>query len=168
MIRAAGAVADGLIGLPLSSREFVGEIVRPALAEGARRVGREEALPITGMVLCATAETTAKARQIAASQVAIYSIRRSAEPLIRFLGLEAEVAVIREAAQRSDYAAMAAAVPDKLLDAVAAYGTGAEVVERFREGFDGIYEEPLLYFIGKGLPAETFRDSLLAACEAFA
>ncbi len=37
MVEAAGAVADGLIGHPLFTPEYVREVVRPALARGAER-----------------------------------------------------------------------------------------------------------------------------------
>src|SRR5919106_802125 len=40
MVEAAGAVADGLVGHPLFTRGYVEDVVRPALAKGARRSGR--------------------------------------------------------------------------------------------------------------------------------
>src|SRR5438552_835167 len=40
MIEAAGAVADGLVGHPLFTPEYVRDVVRPALARGAERGGR--------------------------------------------------------------------------------------------------------------------------------
>src|ERR671935_242369 len=41
MIEAAGAVADGLVGHPLFTPEYTREVVRPALARGAERTGRQ-------------------------------------------------------------------------------------------------------------------------------
>ena len=41
MIEAAGRVADGLYGHPMFSEKYVDEVVRPALAKGAAKTGRD-------------------------------------------------------------------------------------------------------------------------------
>jgi alkanesulfonate monooxygenase SsuD/methylene tetrahydromethanopterin reductase-like flavin-dependent oxidoreductase (luciferase family) len=50
MVEAAGAVGDGLVGHPLFTREYVEQVVRPALARGAQRAGRANPVPIAGYV----------------------------------------------------------------------------------------------------------------------
>src|SRR5881227_3238876 len=50
MIEAAGAVADGLVGHPLFTPEYVETVARPALARGAERGGRDAAPPIAGYI----------------------------------------------------------------------------------------------------------------------
>lgn len=167
MIRAAGAVADGLIGLPLCSPGFLEQVVRPTLADAASRAGRAQPVPITGMAICAVGENSTQTRAFAAMQVAVFAVRSSAAPLIAFHGFEAEVAGIREAFQRRDLPAVASAVSDRMLDLLAVYGTPEEALERFSATFDGIYDEPLLFTAGKGMPEGAFQDSVLAACEAF-
>ena len=72
MIEAAGAVADGLVGHPLFTPEYVREVVRPALARGAERAGREPP-PIAGYVTCSVADDRDAARQAAAAIVAFNS-----------------------------------------------------------------------------------------------
>ena len=62
MVEAAGAVADGLVGHPLFTPEYVREVVRPALARGAERAGRE-APPIAGYLTCSVGEDRDAARQ---------------------------------------------------------------------------------------------------------
>ena len=39
MIRAAGRVADGLVGHPISTPEYIDEVARPALSAGAEESG---------------------------------------------------------------------------------------------------------------------------------
>src|SRR5204862_6179929 len=56
MIEAAGAVADGLVGHPLFTPEYVREVARPALARGAERAARTEAPPIAGYLTCCVGE----------------------------------------------------------------------------------------------------------------
>ncbi|UUV28622.1 LLM class flavin-dependent oxidoreductase [Amycolatopsis roodepoortensis] len=53
MVRAAGAVADGLVGHPLCTPEYLRHTVRPALQAGAHRAGRTEPVPVAGYVICA-------------------------------------------------------------------------------------------------------------------
>lgn len=167
MIRVAGAVADGLMGLPLCSAAFVEEVVRPTLADAAHRAGREQPVPITGMTVCAVNESSARARALAATQIAVFAARASAAPLIAFHGFESEVVGIREAFARRDMPAVAAAVSDRMLDTLAVFGTPKEACERFSATFDGVYDEPLLFTAGKGMPEGGFQESLLGVCEAF-
>ena len=167
MIRAAGAVADGLVGLPLCSPAFVEEVIRPALADAACKAGRERPLPITGMTICAVGEQSGQARAFAAMQLAVFAVRPSAAPVTAFHGFEAEVAGIREAFQRRDIPAVVAAVTDRMLDTLAVYGTPEEAGQRYAATFDGVYDEPLLFTAGKGMPEGRFRESVLAVCEAF-
>lgn len=167
MIRVAGTVADGLMGLPLCSPAFAEEVVRPTLADAAERAGRERPVPITGMTICAVAENSWQARALAATQVAVFAARASAAPLVAFHGFEAEVAGIREAFARRDMPAVAAAVSDRMLDELAVHGTPEEAWQRFSAKFDGVYDEPLLFTAGKGMPEGGFRESLMGVCEAF-
>ena len=57
MIALAGEVGDGLIVHPLHSRAYVGDVVLPAVHEGARRAGRPaDAVIIAASVVCATSD----------------------------------------------------------------------------------------------------------------
>jgi alkanesulfonate monooxygenase SsuD/methylene tetrahydromethanopterin reductase-like flavin-dependent oxidoreductase (luciferase family) len=167
MLRAAGAVADGLVGMPMSTREFIVETVHPALLAGAREAGRTERIPVTGMVICSIADDSARARAAAAVQIAVYTSRRSTDPLLRLHGFEKEAEAVREAAARRDIPGMAAAVSDRMLDRMAVYGTPEEARQRYQEAYGGVFEQPLLYASGKGVPLGVFRDHIHAICETF-
>lgn len=168
LTRAAGRVADGLIGLPLASRKYVEEVTRPTLAEGAASAGRDERVPITGMIITAVAEDAAKARARAALQVAIYLTRRSSDTVVRFHGFEPEAQEAREAFARKDFRALVTAVSDRVLDTLAVCGTPDEARERYLSNFESTYEQPLLFSSGKGLPPEQVREDVTALCETFA
>lgn len=168
MIRAAGAVADGLVGHPLSSRAYVETLIRPALAEGAKRAGREESVPIAGMIICAVDDDSAKARRAVATQVAAYATRPSSDSVLSFHGFSDETTEIRNAMANKDFPAMTAAVSDRMLDALTVYGTPAEARERYAAGFGGLYEKPMFYSPETGLSVEFLRENLLAICETFA
>lgn len=167
LVRAAGAVADGLVGLPLASRGFMVDVIHPTLAEGAESAGRSGRIPVTGMIICFVADDHAKAKAAAAMQVAVYATRRSADPLLEYHGFEAEAAAIRAAAGRGDFAGMTAAVSDRMLDEIAIFGTPAEARDRYAAKFESLYERPLLYSSAKGLPIGFVRDNIQATCETF-
>jgi alkanesulfonate monooxygenase SsuD/methylene tetrahydromethanopterin reductase-like flavin-dependent oxidoreductase (luciferase family) len=57
MIETAGRVSDGLVCHPTFSSRYVHEVVRPAVAAGADRTGRDPAaVEIVGMLLCSVHE----------------------------------------------------------------------------------------------------------------
>jgi probable F420-dependent oxidoreductase len=145
MVEAAGAVADGLVGHPLFTPEYVETHVRPALARGAERAGRAEPPPIAGYLMCSADQDRDLARQRAAAQISFYSVVKTYEPIMRLHGFTDVVSEIRTAWRAGDHKAMAAAVPAEMIDAIAIAGTPQECRARFAERWAGVYERPLLY-----------------------
>jgi probable F420-dependent oxidoreductase len=151
MIEAAGAVADGLIGHPLFSPRYVREVVRPALASGAERGGRQPP-PVAGYITCSVAEDSDAARRAAAAIIAFNSTVKTYRATHRVAGFEREADAIRAAWSRGDGEAMVAAVSDEMIDTIALAGTPDEVRERFKTRWEGVYERSLLWppaFLGE-------------------
>ncbi len=161
MIEAAGAVADGLVGHPLFTPQYVREVVRPALARGAGRGGRE-APPIAGYVTCSVAEDRDAARQAAAAIIAFNSTVKTYRATHKVSGFEREADLVREAWDRGDGEGMVAAVSDEMIDSIALAGTPDEVRDRFAERWDGVYEQTLLW-----PPAFKGHEGVEAVIEAF-
>lgn len=144
MAEAAGRVADGLVGHPMFSPEYVRDVVRPALVAGGRH--RDETkLPIAGYVLCAVAEKESEARAAASAQIAFYAVVKTFDSILEYHGFSEEANSIREAWKRRDLAGAAASVSERMLDAFAVYGTAEAARQRFHSRFDGVYEEALLF-----------------------
>jgi probable F420-dependent oxidoreductase len=162
MIEAAGAVADGLVGHPLFTPEYVREVARPALARGAER-GDRAAPPIAGYVTTSVSEEREAARRNAAAVIAFNSTVKTYRAVHVVSGFEADADAVRQAWSRGDFAGMAAAVTDEMIDAIALAGTPREVRERFEERWAGVYERPLLW-----PPAFTGLDGVRAVVGAFA
>ncbi len=162
MVEAAGAVADGLIGHPLFTPEYVAEVVRPALAKGAKRADRTPP-PIAGYITCSVGEDREAARRAAAAVIAFNSTVKTYRATHRAAGFEAEAEAIRGAWSRRDGEAMIAAVTEEMIDAIALAGAPTEVRERFEQRWEGVYERTLLWppaFLGQG--------AVTAAIDAFA
>jgi probable F420-dependent oxidoreductase len=145
MIQAAGTVADGLVGHPLFTPEYVAEVARPALQRGAQRAGRERPVPIAGYLTCSVGPDGEQARRDAAAIVAFNSTVKTYEVVHRLHGFEPEVEAIRAAWRAGDFAGMAAGVSDRMLDTIALAGTPDEVRARYAERWEGVYERTLLW-----------------------
>jgi probable F420-dependent oxidoreductase len=146
MVQVAGRVADGLLGHPLFSAQYVEKVVRPAIAEGRHRADRDEApVELVGIVICAIAEDAEQARREAAAQLAFYAAPKTYAPLLDASGFMTTGQAVRDAFAERDYARMAAAVPDAMVDAMAAAGTADDVaarLERTAETFDHVIVYP--------------------------
>jgi probable F420-dependent oxidoreductase len=162
MVEAAGAVADGLIGHPLFTPEYVRDVVRPALARGAARAGRDTPPPIAGYITCSVGADRDAARRDAAAIIAFNSTVKTYRATHESSGFEDEADAIRAAWTAGDFEGMAAAVTDEMIDAIVLAGTPDEVRERFAGRWDGVYERALLW-----PPAFRGEDGVRAVVETF-
>lgn len=145
MVRAAGAVADGLVGHPLFTPEYLRHTVRPALDTGAERAGRAEPVPIAGYVICAVDPDEAQARRLAAAQIAFYASVKTYDAILTLHGFTDEADAIRAAHRTGDLEGMVAAVSDQMIDTIAVTGTPEQVRAQFTQRWAGLYEQTLLY-----------------------
>jgi len=119
MIRAAGRVADGLVGHPMFTAEYVAEVVRPELDAATAKAGRDpDDVALTGILMCAVSEDEDAARRQLAYAIAQYAASRVYERLFTLHGWSKQQQLIREAARRRDAEAMIAAVPDAAIEAI--------------------------------------------------
>jgi probable F420-dependent oxidoreductase len=163
MIEAAGAVGDGLVGHPLFTPEYVSQVARPALAKGAERTGRDSAVPIAGYITCSVGEDREDARRSAAAVIAFNSTVKTYDAVHKVSGFEKEVEQVRAAWKAGDFAGMAGAITDEMIDAIALAGTADEVRARYEERWAGVYERTLLW-----PPAFKGTEAVHAVIDAFA
>jgi probable F420-dependent oxidoreductase len=162
MVEAAGAVADGLIGHPLFTARYTDEVVRPALTRGAQRAGRPAPPPIAGYVTCVVDDGDGEAaRQAARGVIAFNSTVKTYRPILSLHGFDAQADSIRDAWVRGDLAAMAAAVTDDMVEAIALAGTADEVHTQYERRAE-LFERTLLWTPFGGL------EKVRAVIEAFA
>lgn len=146
MIEVSGRVGDGLLGHPLFSRPYIDEVVRPAIDRGREKGERPDApVELTGVLICAINEDADVARREAAAQLAFYCAPKTYGKLLDTSGYGGVGEKVREAFAAKDFEAMAAAVPDEMVDAMAAAGTADEVRARLKkaeEDFDHVITYP--------------------------
>ncbi|HEV3129222.1 MAG TPA: LLM class flavin-dependent oxidoreductase [Solirubrobacteraceae bacterium] len=153
MIEAVGTVADGLVGHPLFTPEYTRDVVRPALARGAERAGRDAPPPVAGYLTCVIDPDGEAARSLARGVVAFNSTVSTYRPVLSHHGFDAEADVVRAAWERRDFEGMAAAVSDDMLAAIAIAGTPDEVRTQFEQRRAGVFERTLLWSPLGGLDA---------------
>jgi probable F420-dependent oxidoreductase len=169
MIQAAGTVGDGLVGHPLFTPEYVRDVARPALARGAERAGRSEAVPIAGYLTCSVDDDRDAARQAARAVVAFNATVRAYRVVHDHHGWGGHADTVRDRWKAGDFAGAVDAVPDEMLDAIALCGTPDEVRARYDQRWAGVYEHTLLWppafrgMEGVRSVVETFADVSTAA-----
>jgi probable F420-dependent oxidoreductase len=141
MAETAGRVADGVLGHPMTSPEYMRQVLRPAVEKGAKVAGRApgEVSISTGVILQVSKDRE-EARREAALQIGFYATTRTYRPVLALHGFEDLVEPLREAFGRGDFAALAevampmvdtfavAGDPDECRERIAAFGELADRV----------------------------------------
>jgi probable F420-dependent oxidoreductase len=134
MARYCGEVADGLLGHPLASPKYLEEVIRPAIAEGAERAGREVSeCNLTASPLISISDDVDLARREVKLQIAFYATTRTYTPILELHGKADLVPDLRAAFEKKDKEAMTALIDDELCDAIAVAGPVGEVRDRVRQ-----------------------------------
>ena len=158
MIRCAAAVADGLIGHPIYTRKYIREVVNPAL-EGSQ-------CELAPYVICSVSDDREQARREARAQIAFYYTTRLYHRVLDVHGWRDIGEQISQAFRKMDFGAMARAVPDEMVDAIAIACRPDEARERL-EQWRGLSDHPLLYPATVGTDPGRVRENLAAIVDAF-
>jgi len=166
MIETAGRVSDGLVCHPTFSSRYVHEVVRPAIAAGAERTGRDPgAVEILGMLMCSVHDDEEVARREVAAQIAFYAAPKAYAPMMEKSGFAGEAEQIRKAFAEGDHDGMIDAVSDAMLDAIGVAGTLEQVqagIARRADDFDHV----ALYSPSFTMPIERVRQNTLDLVQA--
>ncbi len=143
MARTAGRCADGVLGHPMTSPEYVREVLRPAVEEGARASGRDAGdLSVTTSVIVQVSKDRESARREAALQIGFYATTRTYRPVLARYGFDELIQPLREAFAAGDVAAMAD-ISLPMVDTLAIAGEPDECRERVA-AFDGVADRVIL------------------------
>jgi probable F420-dependent oxidoreductase len=168
MLRAAGEVADGLVGHPIYTRRYIREFVHPHLEVGFARAGRAaSSFDLATYVITSISEDREQAKHEAKLQIAFYATARSYEGILDLHGWQEAKAGIYEGFKTFDFAKMATCVTDEMVDEIAVTGTPDECREKLRR-WEGLIDTPLLYSPGVGLSPERIAENNRRIVETFA
>jgi len=158
MIRAAAAVADGLVGHPIFTRKYIRESVLPELA------GSKCAL--APYVMCSVSDDVDQARREVRAQIAFYYTTKLYHTVLDAHGWRSVGEEIAAAFRKGDFAAMSKAVPDALVDEIAIADKPAGARDRLKQ-WHGLTEQPLLYPATVGASPGRVKENFAAICETF-
>jgi probable F420-dependent oxidoreductase len=142
MAEAAGRVADGLLGHPLTSPHYIRTVVRPAVDRGVASRGRTDPVSISTSVIVQIARDREEARREAALQIAFYATTRTYRPVLELHGFADLVEPLRRAYVQGDLGTMIdLALP--MVDTFSIAGLPEECQARLAE-FDGAADRLIL------------------------
>ena len=129
LCRLAGEVADGFVVHPYHTPKYLAEIIRPSIAEGAKKAGRSAGdVAVSGTVFVALDQAE---REAIRAQISFYASTPSYRPVLEFHGWSAVGEKLSALAARGQWGEMSALVGDEMLEAfavVAGWDTLAEQV----------------------------------------
>ena len=168
MLGLVGEVADGWVGHPIASRQYIDEIARPTMAASASKAGRSlDDLELSSYIITAVNNDRAAAIRMAKHQIAFYATVKSYDIILDLHGFQEQARAIREAFKTIDIPRMVDAVTDDMVDAMAIAGTPEECRDQLSR-YDGIIDLPLLYSPSFGLPGERIVENIEAIIRTFA
>jgi probable F420-dependent oxidoreductase len=159
MIRAAAGAADGLVGHPVFTRKYITDIVKPEL-DGSRC----ELLPY---IITSIANDRTQARNEARMQIAFYYTTRLYHTILKPHGWEGIGETIANAFKKGDFAAMAAAVPDEMVDAIAITGRPDEARDQLAQ-WQSLAHHVLFYSPSVGIKPQRVAENMDAIIDTFA
>jgi len=157
MCRIAGEVADGLRPHPVCTPRYLREVMRPALAAGARAAGRAPeriAVAMKPLVCAAPDEATLaeKVRDVRA-RVAFYASTPGYRAAFEAHGLGDLAAELASLAREQRWEEMPPRISDEVLHTYAVVGTYADIGRKLVERYRGLVTD-----VEFSIPAGTERE----------
>lgn len=150
MASLAGEVADGVHGHPLHTASYLREVLRPAVARGAERAGRDpDEVTLAAPVFVVTgsdAEELDGSREIVRRQLAFYASTRTYRPVLEHHGWGALCDELHKLSVAGRWAEMGNRVPDEVLAAFAVEGKHDELPDLLVAKYRGLLDRLALYF----------------------
>ena len=136
MLRAAGDVADGVLGFPMWSLDWVKEVVIPNISKGLNRSGRtRKDIEIRASVTVAITKDKKQGYRDSRGTPGFYTTVRTYQPLVNWHGYAKEATQIREAFTKLKGFGPEVLEPihDDMVNTFVVVGTNTEVKRRIAD-----------------------------------
>ena len=158
MIRAAAEHADGLVAHPVHTKKWHREVTQPILAEVAANSGRTPC-PILPHLITSIGDDIDQARADAKTQIGFSFSVEHYHSILDLHGMREVGQACRAHLASYDFRAMAACIPDALVDEIALVGTPDEAAERLQE-WGEFTQHPILFPASIGVPPERLAANI--------
>jgi probable F420-dependent oxidoreductase len=149
MARVAGEVADGFCVHPLNSPQYLSEVVRPSIEEGAKRTGRDAGtVAMVAPVFTIVGDPGPdldRQREAVRLQIAFYGTTPSYGRIFEVHGHPDMTAKLGGLLRAGDRAALAAAIDDDLLDAFSVTTSWDGLADALLNRFHGLADRIFPY-----------------------
>ncbi|HTP11921.1 MAG TPA: TIGR03617 family F420-dependent LLM class oxidoreductase [Anaerolineae bacterium] len=143
LCKLAGEVADGFHVHPYHTRQYLSEVVLPAIAEGARKADRKrEAIEIATMAFVALSEDEIAAQR---QQVAFYASTPSYRPVLELHGWGTVGEELGSLAARGKWDEMPKLITDEMLETFVIIGSWDDIAAKLHAKYDGLLDRVGLY-----------------------
>ncbi len=157
--RLAGELCEGVRLHTVVTPSYIREVVRPAIAEGARRAGRDPAqVDVVGNVFVITGRTRremAEAREIIRHHLSFYGATRTYFPVFALHGWLDIAQALHRLSLEGRWEEMPRLITDEILDEMAVTGTLDELPALIKERYGGLITAINLVF---GPPYEKMQE----------
>jgi len=149
LARLAGEVCDGFHVHPFHSREYLAEVVRPAVAEGAQRAGRSLddvsfVCPVF-MVVGDTDQERAPQLEAVRAQLAFYASTPTYQSVLEHHGFADAAPELQRLVRAGDTVAMTAVMSDDLIAPFCVVSSWDELPAALRTRYEGLADGVLSY-----------------------
>jgi probable F420-dependent oxidoreductase len=143
LCKLAGEVADGFHVHPYHTRQYLSEVVLPAISEGAQKADRKrEAITIATMAFVALNEKEIATQR---QQVAFYASTPSYRPVLDLHGWGKIGEELGSLAARGKWDEMPGLISDEMLEAFVLIGSWDDIAAKMRAKYDGLLDRVGLY-----------------------
>jgi probable F420-dependent oxidoreductase len=167
MIRAAGNVADGLVGHPIATRRWHRDVTLSGIVAGEEETGRAAgACLLKPYLLTVIADTREQALREAKGQIGFYYTTKLYHSILEHHGWGHIGLACNAALKTFDLAALSEAITDELVDEIAIACAPDEAKDRLKQ-WDGLTDEVLFYPPTVGLAPERVVENAKAIVDVF-
>lgn len=138
MCRLTGEVADGFHVHPLHTERYLREVIRPAIAEGAKRAGRDESkieLSTSTFIV-----TNAQQNAFVRSQIAFYASTPSYRRVMSLHGWNDTAEELSSLARQGEWEAMPDLVDDEMLATFAVVEKSDALAGAIKKRYEGLVD----------------------------
>ncbi len=149
LAKLAGEVCDGFHVHPFHSREYLADVVRPAVEAGAHKAGRSiddvAFIAPVFIIVGDTEEEQAALRDAARRQLAFYASTPTYEPVLAHHGYADAAEELRRLMRAGDLDAMASVFTDDMLEPYTVTASWDELPRVLLARYDGVADRILSY-----------------------
>ena len=159
LCRLAGEIAQGFHTHPLHSVEYLKQVIRPALAEGANRTAKKvDEIELATSVFVVSDQNE---ELLARGQIAFYASTPSYRPVFQLHGWDSLAEELSQMARRGEWMEMAAKITDEVLETFAVVAAPEDLGSALLARYDGLVQRVIPYTPYQPHVNDSFWETLI-------